>query len=75
MITLHDARQERLLAWDRRTGPALERAQRRAAEEKANAEYVLAHPSIGTLMRAGRLVYYVNFPSYREARDPRELPV
>jgi len=70
MYTLRDAEAERKASkydiWE-------ELHQNASAELKRIMEILKDHPEIGTLMRNGVVIYYVNFPSYCEARDPRDL--
>ena len=45
----------------------------RVAEENRVAAILQANPQIGVLIRKGKSVYYINWPTYREARDPADL--
>lgn len=70
IMTLRDAERERQ-RYDY-TDREL-RQMERAREDEEKRQVVLANPDIGMLMRKGQLVYYINDPDYREARDPRDL--
>ena len=59
-------RQERLAREEART-------QAEIAERQRVESILLANPEIGILMRHGGALYYVNWPEYREARDPAAL--
>lgn len=76
-MRLSEAVQERLdrkasddARWDARDAEK----NRLAAMDRANAEFILAYPAIGMLMRAGRPVYYVVRDGKTvEHADPRGL--
>ena len=69
IFTLADARDEKRDA----ELPSLVRAQAEIAERQRIEGILLANPEIGILMRKGGAYYYVNWPEYREARDPAAL--
>jgi hypothetical protein len=69
IFTLADARDEKRNA----ELPALARAEAQLAEQRRIQSILDAHGEIGILMRKGGPVYYVNWPVYREARDPAAL--
>lgn len=49
------------------------KAQAEIAERQRIEGILVANPEIGVLMRKGGPVYYVNWPVYREAKDPASL--
>lgn len=69
IFTLADARDEKRDA----ELPYLARAQAEIAERQRIEGILLANPEIGILMRKDGAYYYVNWPEYREARDPAAL--
>lgn len=69
IFTLADARDEKRNA----ELPFLARAQVQVAERQRIDAILQANPEIGILQGEKGVRYYVNFPVYREARDPAKL--
>lgn len=68
-MTLRQATQERL----DQDAVLLAKEEKARAKQREIDAIMRANPGIGILQRATGVVYYINFPKYREARHPSKL--